>query len=63
MQAELLDLELELKQMAQDRSIATLDKSWSKYGEYTSDDAQLWRLKHLELREKLETYRKYFGIS
>ena len=59
MQAELLDLELELKQIAQDRSTAGLDQSWSKYGTYGSDNAQIWRIKHLELGEKMEAYRRY----
>ena len=59
MQAELLDLELELKEMIQDHSIAALDQTWSKYNiDYQDSDTQLWRMKHIELREKLETYRE-----
>ena len=58
MQAELIDLELELKQLAEDRSMFEINKTWSKFNiQYTDENAQLWRMKHLELRQRLENYR------
>ena len=57
MQAELIDLELELKQLTEDRSMFEINKTWSKFNiQHTNEDAQLWRMKHLELRQRLENY-------
>jgi hypothetical protein len=57
MQAELLDLELQLREMVREPGMSSLDQSWSTLNiDYDDDDAKVWRSKFLELREKLDAY-------
>ena len=57
MQAELLDLEAELKVLLEARVRPELNQSWSKYQlDYQDPNVQMWRLKFAELNEKLHLY-------